>query len=269
MAGRLAIIACGGALPVVLHKAHPNAMVITLDGIESDLTALSHPHRLEEIGVMFTSMKVEGVTDVIFAGSLTRPKLNPMEFDGEMQAIAPRLMQAMALGDDGLLRTVIAVFEEQGFTVLGVNDLMPQLVAGSDLALGPKPTEQDEADIARAVEILEGISPLDIGQGCAVAGGQCLGIETVQGTDALLRFVGETPDRYRRDGLRGVYVKASKKGQDLRMDMPTIGTETVQRVAKAGLAGMVVEADRVLILDRFATLQAAKDAKIFLQARVL
>ena len=124
MDGRLGIIACGGALPVLIQEAHSSAMVITLDGVDSELTAMSHPHRLEEIGVLFTSMKAEGVTDVIFAGSLTRPKLNPMLFDSEMQAIAPRLMQAMAMGDDGLLRTVIAIFEEQGFNVLGVGDLM-------------------------------------------------------------------------------------------------------------------------------------------------
>lgn len=269
MAGRLAIIACGGALPVILQNANPSAMVITLEGVDSALVARSHPHRLEEIGVLFTSMKVEKVTDVIFAGALTRPKLNPMLFDGEMQAIAPRLMKAMGLGDDGLLRTVIEIFEEQGFNVLGVSDLMPQLVAGPDLSLGAQPSDQDEADINRAVDILRAISPLDIGQGCAVAGGQCLGIETVQGTDALLGFVGQTPERYRTGRRGGVYVKAAKTGQDLRMDMPAIGPQTVKAVAEAGLSGMVVEADRVLILDRFGTLQAAKEAKIFLQARAL
>ncbi|MEM6588595.1 MAG: UDP-2,3-diacylglucosamine diphosphatase LpxI [Pseudomonadota bacterium] len=269
MGGRLAIIACGGALPVLIQQAHPNAMVITLEGMESDLDTISNPHKLEEIGVLFTSMQVAGVTEVIFAGSLSRPKLNPMLFDGEMQAIAPRLVQAMALGDDGLLRTVIEIFEEQGFRVLGVGDLMPQLVAGTDLALGVEPSDQDEADVSRAVNILRGISALDIGQGCAVAGGQCLGIETVQGTDALLRFVAETPEHYREGGRGGVYVKAAKTDQDLRMDMPAIGPATAEAVAQAGLSGMVVEADRVLILDRFATLQAAKEAGIFLHARVL
>ncbi|MEO0772655.1 MAG: UDP-2,3-diacylglucosamine diphosphatase LpxI [Pseudomonadota bacterium] len=269
MDGRLGIIACGGALPVLIHKAHPDAMVITLDGIQSDLVAQSHPHRLEEIGVLFTSMKAGGVTDVIFAGALTRPKMNPMLFDTEMQVIAPRLVQAMAMGDDGLLRTVIDIFEEQGFHVRGVGDLMPELVAGDDLALGSDPTDRDEADIARAAQILRGIAPLDLGQGCAVAGGQCLGIETVQGTDALLRFVGETPARYRPDGRGGVYVKAAKTGQDLRMDMPTIGPKTVASVAAAGLSGMVVEAGCVLILDRAATLKAASEAGIFLQARAL
>ncbi|MEO0752513.1 MAG: UDP-2,3-diacylglucosamine diphosphatase LpxI, partial [Pseudomonadota bacterium] len=182
---------------------------------------------------------------------------------------APRLMAALSLGDDGLLRTVIDIFEEQGFAVRGAHEVLPQLVAGADLALGTDPTEADEADIARAVDILRKVAPLDIGQGCAVAGGQCLGIETVQGTDALLRFVAETPARYRRGGVRGVYVKAAKTGQDLRVDMPAIGPATVRAVAAAGLAGMVVQADHVLILDRYATLQAAKEAKIFLRARTL
>lgn len=269
MDGRLAIIACGGLLPVLLHKAHPSAMLVTLEGVESELHGVSSPHRLEELGVLFTSMKVEGVTDVIFAGALSRPKLDPLLFDSQMLAIAPRLIQAMSHGDDRLLRTVIEVFQEQGFCVLGVKDVMPQLVAGSDLALGPKPTRQDETDITRGIEILKGISSLDIGQSCAVAGGQCLGIETVQGTDALLHFVGATPEHLRSDDARGVFVKAAKTGQDLRMDMPTIGPATVEAVARAGLAGMVVEAESVLILDRYATLTAAKKANIFLLARVL
>lgn len=269
MAERLAIIACAGELPVLLHKANPGAMVITLEGIESDLAPVSLRFRLEEIGVLFEAMKIEGVTHVIFAGALTRPALNPTAFDSQMMAIAPRLMKAMTLGDDGLLRTVIDVFEEQGFSVIGAHEVVPQLLAEPGLALGAEPSEADEADVARAVAILRGIAPLDIGQGCVVAGGQCLGIETVQGTDALLRFVAETPARYRLGRVQGVYVKAAKSGQDLRMDMPAIGPKTVRAVADAGLSGIVVEADRVLILDRYATLQAAKEANIFLRAWAL
>ena len=266
MAGRLAILACAGDLPVLLHKANPDALVVTLEGIPSDLTGMEH-HRLEQIGGLFEAMKAQGVTEMIFAGALTRPAFDPTAFDAQMMAVAPRLMAAMSLGDDGLLRTVIDIFEEQGFAVRGVKDVMPELVAEGGLAIGPEPSNADEADITRAATILQQIAPLDIGQGCAVLGGQCLGIETVQGTDALLRFVSETPDQYRRRGARGVYVKAAKTGQDLRIDMPTIGAKTVSAVAAAGLAGMVVEADRVLILDRDATVQAALDAGIFLCTR--
>lgn len=269
MAGRLAMIACAGQLPVLLYQARPEMVVITLDGIESPLADVSQRHRLEEIGVLFEAMKTDGVTEVIFAGALSRPALDPTKFDAQMMAIAPRLLAAMSLGDDGLLRTVIDIFEEQGFAVRGVGDVLPELVAGADLSVGPVPSDTDEADITRASEILRQIAPLDIGQGCAVAGGQCLGIETVQGTDALLRFVSETPDRYRQTTAKGVYVKAAKQGQDLRMDMPAIGPQTVGAVAAAGLAGIVVDAGKVVILDRAATERAAQKAGLFLRARAL
>ncbi|MEL6120881.1 MAG: UDP-2,3-diacylglucosamine diphosphatase LpxI [Pseudomonadota bacterium] len=267
MTGRLAIIACAGDLPVLLHEHVPDAMVVTFAGIESALGPVSQRHSLEKIGTLFAAMTAEGVSDVIFAGALTRPALNRAEFDQAMMAIAPRLMAAMSLGDDGLLRTVIDVFEEQGFAVRGVLDVRPDLVASAELAIGPDPTPSEEKDIARATEILKQLAPIDVGQGCAVAGGQCLGIETVQGTDAVLGFVAQTPAQYRQGGLRGVYVKATKTGQDLRMDMPVIGPDTINAVAKAGLAGMVVEAGRVLIIDREATVAAAQSAEIFLCAR--
>jgi len=268
VAGRLAILACGGALPVELARAQPEAMVITLDGIPSALDARSHRHRLERIGALFSSMHEAGIDRVVFAGALVRPALDPANFDAEMAVLAPRLMAAMAKGDDGLLRTVIEVFEEKGFSVVGPADVLPALVAGDDLHLGPVPGPTEEADIARATEILRGMAALDIGQGCVVAGGQCLGLETVQGTDALLGFVAASDPKYRR-GFRGVCVKAAKQGQDLRIDMPVIGPRTVAAVAGAGLAGLIIEAGKVLILDRAATFDAVLESGIFLVARKL
>jgi len=268
MAGRLAVLACAGVLPVEIARANPGAMIVTLQGIPSDLDGWSERHRLERIGTLFAALRAGGVDRVVFAGSLVRPALDPSAFDPEMAVIAPRLTAALSRGDDALLRTVIEVFEEQGFSVVGAHEVLPSLVAEDGLAVGPEPAPGDEADVARAAEILRGISPLDIGQGCVVAGGQCLGIETVQGTDALLRFVAQSDPAYRR-GARGVCVKAAKAGQDLRIDMPAIGPRTVAAVAGAGLAGLVVEAGRVMVLERAATLRAARDSGIFLLARRL
>lgn len=268
MAGRLAILACDGALPVAIAAANPEAMVITLRGVPSPLEAQSERHRFEKLGALFGAMRAGDVGRIVFAGALVRPQLDLSALDETTKSLAPRLMAAVQKGDDGLLRTVIEVFEDQGFAVVGAHEVLPELVAEDGLAVGPEPEAVELADAARAVEILKGIAPLDIGQGCVVAGGQCLGIETVQGTDALLRFVAETEPRYRR-GFRGVYVKAAKAGQDLRIDMPTIGPRTVAAVAEAGLAGLIVEAGRVMVLDRDATLEAAGRAGIFLRAQAL
>lgn len=268
MPGRLAIIACDGALPVALAEAVPGALTITLEGIASPLEGRSDRHRLERIGALFAAMRAAGVDRVVFAGALTRPAFDPALFDAEMAALAPRLMAALSKGDDGLLRTVIEVFEEQGFTVVAPSEVLPALLAEEGLHLGPIPGPDEEADIARATEILHGAAALDIGQGCVVAGGQCLGFETVQGTDTLLRLVAETDPAYRR-GYRGVYVKAAKAGQDLRIDMPVIGPRTVAAVAAAGLAGMVIEAGKLIIVEREATIRAVRDSGIFLAARAL
>ena len=77
-----------------------------------------------------------------------------------------------------------------------------------------------------------------------------------------------TPPEFRRTHP-GVLVKAAKVGQDLRIDMPTIGPRTIDAVARAGLAGLVIEAGKVMILDRETTLQAARDKGLFLVASEL
>lgn len=268
MTDRLAILACDGVLPVQLAAAYPDALKLTLTGIPHQLGADTVEHPIEKLGSVFAALREAQVTRLVFAGSLARPAMDPSAFDDVMMAVAPRLLAAMQGGDDALLRQVIKIFEEQGVQVIGAHELLPDLTAEDGLRIGPAPSDADLSDTARACTILQTLAPLDIGQGCAVAGGQCLGVETVQGTDALLGFVAATPEKLRR-GHKGVYVKASKAGQDLRIDMPTIGPGTIRAVADAGLAGLVIEAGKVMIVDRKKTLKAVEETGIFLISKVL
>ena len=265
MPGRLGLVACNGALPVEIVAAHPDAFVVGLAGIRHQLGKRAQEHRIEKIGGLFEALSAARVTRLVFAGSLDRPAFDPSLFDTEMAAIAPRLAAAMQHGDDALLGEVIAIFEERGFDVQGAHQVLPGLVADPGLLAGRAPGEGDLADAARGLDILNALSPVDVGQGCVVAGGQCLGVETVQGTDFLLKYIRKTPDHLRR-GAAGVFVKAAKAGQDLRIDMPAIGPRTVARVAGAGLGGMVIEAGRVMILDRDEVLEAVNDTGLFLMA---
>jgi DUF1009 family protein len=265
LAGRLGILACGGALPVRIAEAQPEAMRLALEGVPTQVEDVE-VHRIEKIGGLFEAMRAGGVSQVVFAGGLARPPLDPAQFDAVMMQAAPRLMGALQGGDDALLRAVIELFEDQGFAVVGAHEVLPNLVAEAGHLAGPEPSAQDLRDTERAFDILSALSPVDVGQGCAVAGGLCLGIETLQGTDAILRFVGETPEALRR-GQKGVYVKAAKRGQDLRVDMPAIGPDTIQAVAAAGLAGLVIEAGRVMVLERAETLARAEALGLFLSVR--
>lgn len=259
--GRLAIISGSGALPVELSQAHPDALLVTLAGMPHDLQD-TQEHRFEKLGGLFDDLKAQGVSEVAFAGGMSRPDLDPGAFDPFMAETAPRLMAAFQQGDDQLLRLILTLFEEQGLTIRAAHDLVPEAKASAGLITGPTPNDQNLADALRGQEILTQLAPLDLGQGCVVASGLCLGIETLQGTDAMLDFVARTPAHLHR--VAGTFVKAPKAGQDLRVDMPAIGPDTVRKVAEAGLAGIALAAGRVLILDRIRTLGLAASLGVFI-----
>ena len=268
MTGRLAILAGNGVLPVEIAAAYPDAVKVIFNGVPHQLRGNLRTHAFEKLGGLFEDLISLGVTRVVMAGSMTRPPLDATAFDPLMISLAPRLLSAMHGGDDALLGLIIEIIEEQGFEVLGAHELVPGLTAKEGLLAGRAPTPELMADADRGAAILNALAPVDVGQGCVVAGGLCLGVETIQGTDFMLRMVANTPDSLRR-GAPGVFIKAAKRGQDLRVDMPAIGPDTVAQVRKAGLAGIVVEAGHVLILEREKTLQEIENAGLFLMGRVL
>ncbi|MDO6725498.1 UDP-2,3-diacylglucosamine diphosphatase LpxI [Cognatishimia sp. 1_MG-2023] len=263
--GRLAILSAKGALPVQIAAAHPDALIFTLQGVDHDHQVSTIEHRFEQLGGLMDDLKARGVDQLVFAGAMTRPQLDPTAFDPYMQAIAPKLVQAFQQGDDKLLRFVISLFEEQGIQVRGAHELLPELTLKPGLFVGSEPSDINLKDAQKAAEILRTLGPLDVGQGVVVSAGLCLGIETLQGTDALLSFVAQTPDTLHQ--TPGVFVKAPKVGQDLRVDMPAIGPQTIENVSKAGLAGIVVAAGRVLFVDKPAILAAAEKYGVFILAR--
>lgn len=262
--GRLAIIAGSGQLPVHLAQAAPDALRVGFDGIDTEV-ALHHRFRFEHLGGMFDRLKAEGVSRLVMGGGMSRPALDPTLFDAGMAEIAPRLLRAMAGGDDGLLREIIAIFEGQGLRVVGAHEILPDLTARSGLLAGPDPSDAQLADLRRADAILGALSPVDVGQAVVVEGGLCFGVETIQGTDALLGFVAQTPAHLRRGA--GVLVKRPKVGQDLRVDMPSVGVTTLDHLQRAGLAGLVISPGTVLLIDSETLLTEADKRGLFILAR--
>jgi DUF1009 family protein len=108
--------------------------------------------------------------------------------------------------------------------------------------------------------VARALGAIDVGQAVVVQQGLVLGVEAIEGTDALLDRVGPL----RRGGLGGVLVKIVKPGQDRRFDLPTIGVGTIERAARAGLRGIAVEAGGTIILDRPSCVAAADSADLFL-----
>ncbi|MFN3994469.1 MAG: LpxI family protein [Tabrizicola flagellatus] len=265
---RAAIIAGQGRLPAELAAAMAEPpLVAALDGFSPDGITVDLTFRVERLVPFLRALERDGVDRVIFAGAVTRPRLDPGLFDEATAALVPRLMQAMAAGDDATLRVVIELFEEFGFAVAGVEDVAPALLPGAGVlagTVGPR----EEADAARAAAIVAALGEVDVGQGAVVAQGLCLGVEALPGTDALLAQVAGIgalrPDPARG---RGVFYKAAKPGQDRRIDLPTLGPETLRGAAAAGLGGVAFEAGSVICLDLPEMRRLAGDLGLFLWAR--
>jgi UDP-2,3-diacylglucosamine hydrolase len=276
---KTAIIAGQGALPGLVAGALKTAgtpfVVAKLDGFPADSadqppTDASIRFRIERLAPFLDHLAAIGVEKVCFAGAVRRPRLDPSLFDAKTATLVPRLLAAMQAGDDAALRDVIGIFEDWGFEVVGVDALVPDLVPEAGILAGT-PSEEDRRDAARGAAILEGLGPLDLGQGVVVAQGLCLAVETLPGTDAMLGFVASQCVGLRPDpkGGKGVFYKAPKPGQDRRIDLPALGPATLHAAHRAGLAGVAWEAGGVMLLDRDAMIALAHDLGLFLWARPL
>ena len=258
---KLAILSGAGQLPVMIKQAHPDAHVVGFEGMPTELADVAQLHRFERLGALFADLRDRGVTHIVMAGAMSRPDFAPDLLDEFTKSALPALMAAMAQGDDHLLRHLIAMIEEQGFSVIGAHSLLP-LTRPAGVLAGQVPGDVAR-DIAHADQVLKTLSPLDVGQGVVVENGLVLGIETLQGTDALLSFVAATAPNL-RGPIGGVFVKRPKAGQDLRVDMPTIGPNTIDQAAKAGLSGIVISPDACVVVDVQQTIERANIHGIFI-----
>ncbi len=261
----LAIIAGQGALPAALLAALPaRPLICALDGFAPDGVAVDVTFRLERLALLLRDLEDRGVTHVCFAGAVRRPRLDPSLFDPATAQMVPRLLAAMGQGDDGALRAVIGIFEEAGFGVQGVADIAPAVIPAAGVYAGAVSADM-QSDAARAEAIVAALGSVDVGQGCVVAGGICLAVEVISGTDAMLASVCTLGDV--RPAARGVFYKSAKAGQDLRIDLPTLGPATVENAARAGLGAIVWRAGDVICLDLPIMQAAATAAGLTLWAR--
>lgn len=253
----LALIAGTGRLPALVAAAAGPLLICRPEGETADLN-----FRLERLVPFLETLCERGVKEVCFAGAMTRPDFDPSALDPATAARLPEIAAALALGDDGTLRFFASLFAEYGMEVRGAHEVAPELLAPEG-AIEGQVSKGDQADAELARQVLDHLSPLDVTQGCVVAGGRVLGIETIQGTEVLLSFVAKTRAPY-AGKTGGVLVKRPKNGQDLRFDMPAIGPDTIGQAAEAGLSGVSVAAGKSLILDRKETVEAAEAAGITL-----
>jgi DUF1009 family protein len=266
------LIAGGGVLPFAvaesLRMRGIEPVFFALQGICDPAAVARYKHQwiaLGQFGRLARLVRGEGVRDLVFIGTLVRPALSEIRLDwGTLRAMG-HILSAFRGGDDHLLTGIGRILEEQGFRLLGIKDVAPDLLMPAGCLTRAVPDAGAEADIVKGRDLLRALSPFDIGQAVVVIDGHVVGVEDIEGTDGLLarvaRLRGE--NRIRAKAGHGVLVKAPKSGQDLRFDLPTLGPRTIERAIAAGIAGVAIVAGNTIVAEPQAMIAAADAAGVF------
>ncbi|MEM7074200.1 MAG: UDP-2,3-diacylglucosamine diphosphatase LpxI [Pseudomonadota bacterium] len=300
----LALIAGQGGLPPhlvdVLRARGEVPLICETEQHPSDVTALVPRlrFRLEELGTLLELLRDMGVGRLCMAGAMRRPPVDPARIDAATLPLVPRVQAALAQGDDATLRAFVAIFEEAGLHVVGAAELDPALLPGAGVQAAV-PADDVEAEIALATAALDDMAKADLGQAVVVCATRVIAREQDSGTDAML--AGLIPDRdagpevtadplgavgHMLDNVAdwlggpaaeaarrtlpaqgGLLYKAPKPGQELRVDMPVIGPDTVMHAAAAGLRGIVIEQGGVMVMDAKRVHDMLDRAGLFLLVR--
>lgn len=266
---KLGILAGGGALPArivdsCIARGRPFFVVAFEGQADADLVAPRDgreiPHcrvRMEKAGATIKRLRRERVAVLVMAGQMRRPALSALRPDLWTMRFLARV-GGLGQGDDALLRAIVAALESEGFTVVGADSVVPDLLAPEGILGGIEPDEKARADIRQGIAAALALGARDEGQAAMVRNGRVIGTESADGTDALLASL-EAAD----GPPSGVLVKVAKPGQERRVDLPAIGPQTIEAAKRAGLAGIAVEAGGALVLEREATIAAADAAGLF------
>jgi DUF1009 family protein len=268
----IGLIAAGGMLPFAVADSllarGITPVFFALKGICDAAQVARFRHHwisIGQLGRLAALLKAENCRDLVFIGALVRPALSEIRLDWKTVRAMPSVLKAFRGGDDHLLSSVGRILEADGFRVVGVKDVAPDLLMPQGCLTRLVPDSGAVADIAKGREVLRALSPFDVGQAVVVIDGHALAVEDIEGTDSLLARVARlrAEGRIRAKASRGVLVKAPKSGQDLRFDLPTLGPRTIDGVAAAQLAGIAIVAGRTLVAEPQAMVEAADRAGLF------
>ena len=265
MTQKIALLAFEGGLPKVILESfsqrNKTISVIAFDEFPAEVPS-EISFSLGKIGHLFSYLKKNKITHICLAGRMARPDLWKLRFDFIGIKTVFSLLYALRRGDDSLLRSVLSCFEKQGFETLSVADICPELVMpkGVVTRCAPKSLEF----IVQGKKILEDLSCHDIGQSVAMCGDIVLAIEALEGTDAMILRTKDIPQNRRHNLPKPFLIKAAKKGQTRKADLPAFGMQTIENLHKAGFSGAVLEAGSVLLIDGDAVIRCANDYGLFL-----
>lgn len=262
MTQKLGIIAGDGSFPVILAEAAKNngysIIVAAHNGITSpDIEKIADKtfwFNLGQLSKMIDSFKKEGVREAIMAGGISK-KFMFKDVRPDLRSIS-LLFRLKDRKDDTILRAIAGEFEKDGIRIAEATAYITSILAEKGVMTRSKPTDEEHKDIEFGMEMAKEIGRLDIGQCIVVKDRAVLAVEAVEGTDETIRRGG----RFANGGA--VVIKICKPGQDLRFDLPTIGTNTIETMKEVNASVLAVEAGLTIILEQEKLIRSADEAGI-------
>ncbi len=243
----IALIAGEGILPVEIAKklqtVQEKNLILTLRGDPEVLKPYASKlikMKVPNLGRGLREIKNFGSDKLIMAGRIPKKIIYclPLLFDKITRSVLKKSLR----DDHSLLGAVVKVFESEGIQVIPYWQILPEFIAGQGKLTSREPTKSEFYDIETGIKILRVTLPCSFGQAVCMAGGAVVAIEAMEGTDSMIKRAGSLSGR-------GVVVKMIREDQDLRYDLPTVGTRTLENMHESGLTCLAIESGKTLILE--------------------
>ena len=243
----IALIAGEGILPVEIARKLQEMQEHTLIFALRDDPETLRPYagklvnmRIPNLGRGIREIKSYGSDKLIMAGRIPKKIIYclPLLFDRLSRSVLKKSLR----DDHSLLGAIVKAFADENIAVIPYWQIIPEFIATSGKLSERSPTQAEFSDVEYGRGILRVTLPCSFGQAICVAGGAVVAVEAMEGTDKMILRAGELSGH-------GSVIKMMKKGQDMRYDLPTVGTRTLENMHKAGLTCLAVEAGKTLILE--------------------
>ena len=223
----------------------------------------SYSLKITELGKAISILKKNNCKNVIFIGKVERPEISLLKFDRKALFYLPRLFSAFKKGDGNILKEIIKIFKENKLNVVNSMKFTPELIFKDKSINKLKINNTDKSSISKGIKIIKSLSKFDIGQSVVINNGYVLSIEGPEGTDETIKRSLHLSKKYKLKN-KSILIKFPKANQDLRIDLPTIGFDTIKNCIKANIKGIAVKRSQNIILDKDKIINLVKKNNFFI-----
>ena len=212
-----------------------------------------------KFGKIFKLLKEKKCKKVLFAGRIKKPKITNLKLDIKGIFYIPRIIKAAKLGDAAILKEIIKILGENKITVIKSNFFNPELTLPRGNFSKIKPSKDDLENIKNGTVFFSKLNTHNHVQGLVIRNNSIIAKETLKGTKKMLQSIKDNKKTH------GILIKLPKKNQDLRVDLPTIGIDTLKDCKKVNIKGIVLKANQNIFLDKKKVITFANKNKMFIK----